>query len=83
MKKFFLSSILLLFFFGYTNSQKQPKKPSEVNKTNTIDTTKKEQKRYRWYGQQLTREDYLDTLEKRFKKFNDSLRKSQGVIFSK
>ena len=45
----------------------------------SIDTSKPDEKKYNWYGKSLTRKEYLDTLSKKFKQFNDSLRKEQGL----
>lgn len=79
MKKFLLSLFLLLILFGYTNSQKPTNQKVFIYRNVTTDTTKK----YFWYGKILTKQQYLDTLEKKFKSFNDSLRKAQGIISSK
>jgi 3-hydroxy-3-methylglutaryl CoA synthase len=78
MKKIFLIISILTFVYGFSNPKPIFKSHSYVTKIN-VDTLKPDERKYNWYGKFLTRKEYLDTLSKKFKQFNDSLRKEQGL----
>ena len=78
MKKIFLIISILTFVYGFSNPKPIFKSHGYVTKIN-VDTLKPDERKYNWYGKFLTRKEYLDTLSKKFKQFNDSLRKEQGL----
>ena len=79
MKKVFLIISVLTFIYGFSNPKHIVKSYSYNSSKIIIDTLKPDERKYNWYGKSLTRKEYLDTLSKGFKKFNDSLRKEQGL----
>jgi len=79
MKKVFFIISVLTFIYGFSNPKRISKSYSYNSFKTIIDTLKPDERKYNWYGKSLTRKEYLDTLSKGFKKFNDSLRKEQGL----
>ena len=79
MKKIFIVFAVLTFTYGFSNPKPLFKHYTHNSYKTSIDTSKPDEKKYNWYGKSLTRKEYLDTLSKKFKQFNDSLRKEQGL----
>ena len=71
--------VFVMMFVSFTLFAQQPKKSNVDSSKIIIDTLKPDERKYNWYGKSLTRKEYLDILSKGFKKFNDSLRKEQGL----
>ena len=79
-----MKKILFVFVFVFSIlslCKTQPIINCAIVRTDTtgIDSLKNLERKYNWFGKSLTRKEYLDTLEKKFKVFNDSLRKEQGI----
>jgi len=79
MKKIFFVVLTLVSILGFAKQSPTPKSRNYNSSKTIIDTLKPDERKYNWYGKFLTRKEYLDTLSKKFKIFNDSLRKEQGL----
>lgn len=79
MKKILLVVAVLTFTYGFSNPKPLFKQYTQNLYKTSVDTLKPDVRKYNWYGKSLTRKEYLDTLSKKFKHFNDSLRKEQGL----
>lgn len=79
MKKVFLIISVFTFIYGFSNPKPILKSYNYDSYKKIIDTLKPDERKYNWYGKFLSRKEYLDTLSNKFKTFNDSLRKEQGL----
>ncbi len=79
MKKIFFIVLTLVSIFAFSKQSPISISRNYNPSKTSMDTLIPNERKYNWYGKSLTRKEYLDTLSKKFKEFNDSLRKKQGL----
>lgn len=75
----FLLIFVVVISFSFSNTQPIINSPYVNIDTTGPNSIKTNERKYNWYGKLLSRQEYLDTLNKKFKEFNDSLRKEQKI----